>query len=201
MADIKGSALPPDAAPTTDDLMITIDGSGGGTRRITLAQLATLISSNLSAASVSPEKITNPYKYSAYLNAATQSLSAATPTRLAADTEEFDSNNNLDTTTNKGRYTAPIAGYYFMHGRFRTNGVSAGGYLRVSLMKNGAIYKSGTLVRVPGTSQSSGAYSGFLVQLAAGDYIEFSIETDNANAATGGNSNDTWIQGWLVTPT
>ena len=48
MADIKGSALPADASPTTDDFMITIDGGGAGTKKITLAQLSTLLNANLS---------------------------------------------------------------------------------------------------------------------------------------------------------
>lgn len=52
MADIKASALPPDAAPSTDDLMITVDNASGATKRITLAQLATLISANITDSAI-----------------------------------------------------------------------------------------------------------------------------------------------------
>lgn len=57
MADVKISALPPDATPTTDDLTIIVDSTNGETRRITLADLADLISANLTDGSVQKEDL------------------------------------------------------------------------------------------------------------------------------------------------
>lgn len=55
--EVKGSLLPTDGSPTTDDYMFTVDGGGAGTKKITLAQLASLLSNNLTANNIDKNDI------------------------------------------------------------------------------------------------------------------------------------------------
>lgn len=57
MADVKVSAMPADASPTTDDLIMTIDTGSGANKRVTLAELAALVSANISPGSISATEI------------------------------------------------------------------------------------------------------------------------------------------------
>jgi hypothetical protein len=139
----------------------------------------------------------NPYKFSAYMNAASQAVTASTVTPLAVDTENFDTNNNLDVTTNKGRYTVPVNGFYVFMGRSRINGTTDGGYMRCSLMVDGFVSLSHNLIRAAGTG-SLGVGGTFLVQLTASQYVEFGVDISNNNSLTGGNTSDSWFAGFLL---
>lgn len=53
----KVSQLPSDNSPTTDDLMLTVDSTNGETRKVTLAELAALLSANIANDSVGKDQI------------------------------------------------------------------------------------------------------------------------------------------------
>ena len=57
MPDVKVSGMPADASPTLDDLVMIVDTTNGENRRVTLSDLADLISNNLSDGSVTADDI------------------------------------------------------------------------------------------------------------------------------------------------
>ena len=79
--------------------------------------------------------------FSAYRSGTNQSLVTATFTKVQLNTEEFDTNNNFDSTTNY-RFTPTIAGYYQISGSVGLNGTNT--RLLASIYKNGTEYLRGT---------------------------------------------------------
>lgn len=108
----------------------------------------------------------NPYKFSGYRAAAL--TSAASFTLVQHDAELFDSNGNFDTVTNKGRYTVPVNGFYWVCAQAGNSAGTAG--------QSSAIYKNGSQI-IQGNNITPGG-AGVLIdvngllQLTAGDYIE-----------------------------
>lgn len=150
------------------------------------AQLFGLDKSNLTTDS-------NPYKFSAYRNAAwTTSNSGAV---VQYDTELFDTNSNFDSTSNKGRYTAPVAGFYFFHAGYLDS--SSTNTIRYALLrKNGSGAEVTGDVSTTGTANNLMTVSG-LLQLSAGDYVE--VLNVAGNASSGGTGkNNTYFHGFLV---
>jgi len=133
---------------------------------------------------------TNPYKFGMYRNGAL-ALTSGTPTQMAFDTLEFDSNNNT-TLGASAKFTAPIAGYYQLNASV---GVSAATPTRmfISIYKNGSELKRGNDT---GTTVQSVTVSA-LVQLAAGD----TVDVRYFSATAGGSANGqgiTYFNGYLV---
>ena len=100
--------------------------------------------------------------FSAYANA-TQSITAATWTKINFGIKEFDTTNAFDNVTNM-RYTPLVAGYYQVSATFST--VSA--TLYVALQKNGA------LSHILGNSNATVVVAGSALVFLNGttDYIE-----------------------------
>jgi len=109
----------------------------------------------------------NPYKFSAYRNAAHNSASSYT--LVQHDAVLFDTNNNFDITTNKGRYTAPVDGFYFVSA-CTGNSTATGTIINSAIYKNGAVALQGSY-SVPSTAPNLSVVSG-LIQMTAGQYIE-----------------------------
>lgn len=135
----------------------------------------------------------NPYKFMAYRNAAnTTSNSGAV---VQYDTELYDTNDNFDVTTNKGRYTAPVSGFYHFtaqHG----NSAATGTIMYCYLVVNGAGVRLTGMVSTPGVANNMHRVSG-LVYLNAGDYIENYFIGGNASVGQTGQNNS-YFQGYLV---
>jgi hypothetical protein len=74
--------------------------------------------------------------FSAYKNT-TQSLSAATATKILFQTEEFDTNSNFASS----RFTPTVAGYYQVSGCVYFNTTT--GFCQIIFYKNGSSFKSG----------------------------------------------------------
>lgn len=152
----------------------------------------TIISSNLAANSVTTPKIldgavtvpklSNPYKFSVY-RTASYTFPPEVITVAPFDTALYDTNNNVDIVTNKGRYTAPASGYYLFNASLSVL-VSSGNVFWIELHKNGTIFAHG--------NKSVMTYPQFVTQyqitkniyLAVGDYVEVAFE-HNENAANG----------------
>jgi hypothetical protein len=77
--------------------------------------------------------------FSAYANAS-QSITTSTFTKVAINTEIFDTNNNFDTTNN--RFTPTVEGYYQVNGSVRCQGTAATQILS-SIYKNNSLYVRG----------------------------------------------------------
>lgn len=138
----------------------------------------------------------NPYKFSVYRNAALSS-GAGSLGAVVFDTETYDSNNNHDTSN--GRYTAPVTGYYY----FAAGCIIAatgGDTIYVSLLKNGAEHKR--LHERPSVAAGNNTSSGgSLIQLTAGDYVQFGVFTTAARSFVVGNQAYVWFNGFLISRT
>lgn len=145
--------------------------------------------------SVSSAVLTNPYKFRVYRNAALTST-ATTYTPIPFDTKNFDTGTNVDVVTNKGRFTAPIAGFYQFNAAY---GAAPQGYMIIKLYVNGAAYSNGNYLYYTNPQGSSVSVSD-LIQLAANDYVEAVYYTTNA-IAIGNSTSDTYFSGFLVSKT
>lgn len=137
-------------------------GTGAGTTAVTIDA-----SQNVSI----PKGVGGTPAFSAYIGT-TQSVTSATTTKIAFDTEEFDTNSCYDTSTY--RFTPTVAGYYQVNiaAYMATNAVGTSASLY--------IYKNGSAVLrndLRYTSNSSTLYgipslSGLVYVNGTTDYIE-----------------------------
>ena len=158
---------------------------------------------------VHAEVIKNPYKFSAYNNTST-TVAAGTGgaygawTKVAMQNKLFDTSSNFDNTTNY-RFTAPIAGFYRFEAAFQVLVVN-------TVTAEGALYKNGTggtlLKSTPQAINSSGGNNTIgnsltaLVQLSAGDYVEWYVRTNQSSTSNTTNTQDaTYFEGCLESAT
>jgi hypothetical protein len=127
--------------------------------------------------------------FRAYAASSQLNLTANTWTKINIDTKNFDYGSNFD-TTNK-RFVAPVAGYYQINcaGEFTTRTNSATYEI--------AIYVNGAAVSVKRYSTNAagdamGLVISDVVRLAAGDYVEMFMKSNNAS------TNDT-LEGSIYT--
>jgi len=131
--------------PAVSGTVITTGSSGG----VSQSMLATGVAG------------TGP-AFSAYQSSG-QTLSSATATKLNFQTEEFDTNNNFDSTTNM-RFTPTVAGYYQVNGGLSNN---TGTQTVLYIYKNGGVVKTGT-----NGSMFLGTVSAIIYLNGSSDYIE-----------------------------
>lgn len=117
----------------------------------------------------SPAKTQNSVNFMVYRTAALTSTNSAGGAAILYDTKSFDSGNNVDVTTNKGRFTAPVAGFYFFIGTVG-NGTAGGGG-QAYLNKNGTAVRYGVSTVGDGTVGRVTQVTG-VIPLAANDYVE-----------------------------
>tara|TARA_R110000868_G_scaffold14583_1_gene67654 strand:- start:290 stop:1054 length:765 start_codon:yes stop_codon:yes gene_type:complete len=77
--------------------------------------------------------------FSAYQSTASISISSGVWTKLTINAEDFDTNNNFDSSTNY-RFTPTVAGYYQIGGSVRVTYASIS-TLRLAVYKNGTEYR------------------------------------------------------------
>jgi hypothetical protein len=125
----------------------------------------------------------NPYKFSAYRNAALNSPNAATAT-VVYDVELYDTNNNFSTST--GLYTAPINGFYRFTGTVQVTEAGGGTHrILIAIYKNGSELYRGTDFQNRATNNGDALntiVSPPPIQLVAGDTIGISIFTSGVLA-------------------
>ena len=128
--------------------------------------------------------------FSAY-KATNQSITSATFTKMAMDTEEFDTNSNFDSTTNY-RFTPTVAGYYQVTVQltpFTTTSV-----IQAAMYKNGALVKLITSFAI-----SSAANLTALISMnGSSDYLEFYGYLTGTTPAMLGGSTATYFQASMV---
>lgn len=156
---------------------------------VTAAKIATLTIGSVTA-------VKNDYKFLVYRNAAwTTSASLAV---VQFDTKTYDTGTNIDVATNKGRFTAPVAGFYCFSAGVSINAGSASRF-GLSLYKNGSVLLSGP-VAASGTG-NYGVGTGFPpVSLAANDYVEIYAIASGTPAGNVG-STETYFGGYLLSTT
>lgn len=105
--------------------------------------------------------------FSAYLGNA-QAVSGATYTKVAINTEEFDTNSNFDTTNY--RFTPTVAGYYQVNGAI---GYTASNITNlVTIYKNGVEFKRGQYTN---TSNFCANVSALIYLNGTTDYVELYV--------------------------
>jgi len=143
---------------------------------------------------VASDSLSNPYKFSAYRAAAW--TAGGVYTKVAFDTELFDTGSNFDAVTNS-RFTAPIAGFYSFSASVQSN-AAAGALHAIALYKNGALQKRVEIENGANTTPIAAAISG-LMQLAASDYVE--VWHQGSTSAGGIGADRTFFDGFLMSET
>jgi len=136
----------------------------------------------------------NPYKFSVN-RAAAWTTAAAASIVVPFDTKEFDTSLNIDVTTNKGRFTAPITGFY----QFNVSVSITAGVTRMAIFisKNGIANEVKRLFDTNTAATNIPTGSGSTqIQLTAGDFIEVGIYT--SAVVSGGITLVTYFSGFLV---
>ena len=111
--------------------------------------------------------------FSAYANA-TQSITSGTQTKVAINTELFDTNNNFDSTTNY-RFTPTVEGYYQVNGTVRMAAtVNTITQVVPYLYRNGSLYARGTdtVFSTSTLSTIQGTFNEVVYMNGSTDYIE-----------------------------
>lgn len=139
--------------------------------------------------------ISNPYKFSVYRNAA-WTTSGSVYGKVQHDTELYDTNSNFDNATNY-RYTAPVAGFYFVSVGCKSNSAS-GALVANAVFKNGSNILTSEMENGANTTMIGPNVTGIL-QLAANDYIEHYHYGSGSTGGTG--SNYTFFHGMLLSRT
>jgi len=100
-----------------------------------------------------------------------QSLSTATWTKVTLGYEEFDTNNNFDSTTNY-RFTPTVAGYYQINATLNHNAtVTNPTRVRTAIYKNGSQYKRMDTLG-DASSYVTNSISSVVYMNGSTDYIE-----------------------------
>jgi hypothetical protein len=169
--------------PTTSGTVITT----ASTAVVTQAMLGTNVAGNGPA-------------FSAYLSGGNQTISDNTLTKVIFNTEEFDTNNNFDSTTNY-RFTPTVAGYY---------SVSCSVVYRQSpivdsfvvLRKNGSTVKTGTGITISSGANLTNlnfAVDGLISMNGTTDYLEiYALSDGTGNLTVIDTDPSTYFQGFLA---
>jgi hypothetical protein len=133
--------------------------------------------------------------FSAYSNA-NQNISSATYTKIALQTEEFDTNSNFDNATNY-RFTPTVAGYYQINTCFSGPG-SGTGVIVANIFKNGSNFKSGN--QIPNNAAGTYVVVAALIYFnGSTDYVEiYAYQNTGGTVTLGSNSVDFAFSGFLA---
>jgi len=169
------------AVTITNDMATTITASGDivvGTGSGTYDNLPIGTTGQVLTAdtTVSPYKVkwaaaasgnTNP-AFTAYRATSNQTFTSAVNTKIAYNAEDFDTNNNFDSTTNY-RFTPTTAGYYLISASMTYGGTLT--RVQLKLFKNGSILNR--FIDTNG-ADNTGIYNGTSLVYANGttDYFE-----------------------------
>ena len=172
-------------------LVLTGDTSGSVT--VNVPTVAGTNTATIPAATGTVMVSGNMPAFSAYQSSA-QTISSGTNTKIQFQSEEFDTNNNFDSTTNY-RFTPTVAGYYQVNLSFVPANASRVTEVQILLYKNGSVYKSGTDL----TSSATFIISmSCLVYLnGSTDYIEGYIYALNGGTNAASQAS-TYFQGCLI---
>jgi hypothetical protein len=138
--------------------------------------------------------------FSAY-RSSNVNLSNSTWTKIAFDTEFFDTNNNFDSSTNY-RFTPTVAGYYQINASITSGASNNNAYWnQIAIYKNGTPYIYSSPVFPAGNIQNYGSQLSQLISMnGSTDYIEIYINVYVASGTPSyaGGSNATLVSGYLA---
>jgi len=183
---------------------ITLSANAGGTGIFTIASpnsntnrtLDLPDNSGTILTTATPGVPVNGPAFSAY-QGTSQTLTSTVYTKIALNTERFDTNNNFDSTTNY-RFTPTIAGYYQINYAVYAITTSTMTNFVGALYKNGSVYEYGPI----NTLNSGQAYvSSTLVYMnGSTDYLELYISVTGTGTLTAAASTGTvnYMSGFLA---
>ena len=165
-----------------------------GTMSASYLTASSITNTQVAAAGLYTTKVYNPYKFSVYRAAA---WTITSNTIVLFDSKDYDTGSNVDIVTNKGRFTAPVSGFYNFS--VSINYAATTTRSLIGILKGGLeikrLFDTGTV------TATAGNFGGNVtLQLSAGDYIEAYCYSPT-NVAGGTNSILTWFQGYLVSAT
>jgi hypothetical protein len=135
--------------------LVSADGASDLTVTFPAATGTAMVSGNMPA-------------FSAYIT--TQTVSGDTATKMQFATENFDTNNNFDSTTNY-RFTPTVAGYYLVTASSYFSSYSGGSFVNLTIYKNGTPFQE--VQRTwPSTNPSNIGGSVIVFCNGSTDYIE-----------------------------
>ena len=144
-------------------------------------------------------RVTMPNQPSFYAYAtATQSDNTTDETAqkiLLAGTR-FNVGNHWSTTDS--RFTAPVTGIYFFHGEVRLDTLGAGHYTWAKIFVNGNAHVHGDLENSADAVNYRQAAVTAIIQLNAGDYVEFWETTYNTATTISLGAYQTYFMGYLI---
>jgi hypothetical protein len=170
-------------------MSLVLQSSGGGQITIQEPATASNFTQTLPAATGTVMVSGNMPTFS-YYQTTTQSLSAATDTKLLFQTSTYDTTGGMFASS---RFTPTVAGYYIFTSAWQAATVASD--LRIALYKNGALFinitpsSTGTLNWVSG--------SGMAFCNGTTDYIEMYGYSALANT-TNAVQQSTWFQGAMI---
>jgi hypothetical protein len=126
-----------------------------------------------------------------------QSIANNTFVKVQFNAEEFDTNNNFDSTTNY-RFTPTVAGYYQINAAVSLGGTTFTLGL-CSIFKNGSEYKRGNQIPVVNATPVHVVVSSIIYFNGSTDYVEiygYSVAT-SGNIVTG-TAAESYFNGCLV---
>lgn len=190
------SFTPFDPLPASDmnDIVENIEALAAGTG----LNDGSIVNAKIAANNLYASKLYNPYKFLLYRNAA-RSSGASTFIAVQHDTKIFDTGSNVDIVTNKGRFTAPVAGFYHFDGCISVN--AGTGDSLACLYKNGARHVDGNRFSTGGPINQY--VLSVTLQLAANDTIELQLFTATSQSLVVGigTSMSNFFGGHLVSST
>lgn len=134
-----------------------------------------------------PGVAVNGPAFSAY-GTALQSLSNVTWTKVAFNTETFDTNSNFDTATY--RFTPTVAGYYQVNATISHGAISAN-YGTVGVYVNGVVSVRGNYFALtPGGTVHT--VSGLVYLNGTTDYMEIYMYQSSGSTISSGSSNSSY---------
>jgi hypothetical protein len=171
-------------------MSIVLQSSGGGSVTIQEPTTASNLTATLPASTGTVQVSGNMPAFSAYPSS-NQNISTNTFTKIALQTEEFDTNSNFDNATNY-RFTPTVAGYYQINGAVYPNTTTT--LVTAAIYKNGSIYKA-----VQTTSNNVGTECSALIYFnGSTDYIELYTFVVGVTPQIFGSGTYTFLNGSLV---
>jgi hypothetical protein len=133
--------------------------------------------------------------FSAYAGTTT-SITTATFTKVALNTENFDTNSNFDSVTNY-RFTPTVAGYYQINGVVFV-GAGVSGFSQTFIYKNGSAYVAGNVIANSVNGQISTA-SDLINFNGSTDYVELYVyQNSGSPLSTVASSTSTKLSGSMI---
>ncbi len=131
--------------------------------------------------------------FSAYVSTS-QSIGAATWTKIAFATEEFDTANCFDNVTDF-RFTPNVAGYYQVNAQIQPSDFYTG--IAVAIYKNGSSFKYGNYAL--NTNVGGSVVSALIYLNGTTNYIEcYAAFAGTAQPVAGGSTGFSYFQAYLA---